>query len=142
MKYLKVHYIIQLLIISLLSSGCGSSGRTSNAVTNTGKGTSPQVTYTVTANGATDVFINSKIGAFFTTEMDPATINASTFTLKQGSTTVLGDVSYNGLGAVFTPIHNLTPNAAYTATITKQARDLAGNSLISDYVWGWKTGAG
>jgi hypothetical protein len=100
------------------------------------------VTYTVNANGATDVPVNTKAGAFFTTEMDPATVNASTFTLRQGATPVSGTVSYSGLGAIFTPLHYLTPNTTYTATISGQARDLAGNPLGSDYVWSWTTGTG
>jgi hypothetical protein len=141
MKNFKRYYLLPLSILCfLIIAGCSSSGGSTG--NSPGSGTSPKVTYTLNANGATDVFVNSKSGAFFTTEMDPSTINASTFTLKQGSTPVSGEVTYKGLGAVFTPLHNLAPYTTYTATITKQARDLAGNALQSDYVWSWSTGAG
>jgi len=107
-----------------------------------GNGIRPLVTYTINSNGATNVFINTKIGVFFTKEMNPRTINESTFILKQGKRQVKGRVTYNGLGAVLTPYHELTPFVTYTARITKKVRDLTGNSLVRDYVWSWTTGSG
>ncbi len=103
----------------------------------------PTVTGTINANGAINVPINTKVGATFSKAMNPATITPATFTFKQGATTVPGTVSYSGLNAVFTPTSNLLPNTLYTATITIGARDLSvpGNSLASDYVWSWTTGA-
>jgi len=136
------NYLLPLSILCfLIITGCSSSGGSAAGGNSPANGTSPKVTYTVNANGATNVAVNSKSGAFFTTEMDPATINASTFTLRQGATPVSGKVGYNGLGALFTPLHNLAPYTTYTATITNQARDLEGNSLGSDYSWSWTTGA-
>ncbi len=103
--------------------------------------TPPMVTATINANGATGVATNTKVGATFSEAMDPSTITASTFTLKQGTTAVPGTVAYSGVTAVFTPASNLAFSTTYTATITTGARDLAGNALASDYVWSWTTGA-
>ncbi len=102
--------------------------------------TAPLVTATVNANGATGVALNSKDGATFSEAMDPATITAATFMLKQGTTPVAGAVNYSGVNAVFTPTSALTANTTYTATITTGAKDLAGNPLASNYVWSWTTG--
>jgi hypothetical protein len=136
------YYLLSLSILCFfIIAGC-SSGGSAGSVNSTESKTSPKVTYTVNANGATNVFINTKNGAFFTTEMDPATINNSTFILKQGTTPVPGEVTYNGLGAIFTQLNNLAPHTTYTATITSQAKDLSGNPLGNDYVWSWTTGAG
>lgn len=141
MNLLVKTYLFPVLLFCLyFIAGCSSSGD-SPAYNINPAITSPKVTYTNNANGATDIAVNTKSGAFFTSEMDPGTINSSTFILKQGSTPVSGKVTYNGLGAVFTPLQNLAPNTTYTATITNQARDLAGHSLESDYVWSWTTGA-
>ena len=106
--------------------------------------TAPTVTTTVTANGATGVGIGSPISAAFSEAMDPSTLSATTVTLKQGATTVLGSVSYTGSNAVFTPTNPLSGGLNYTATITggaAGAKDLAGNALVSDYVWSWTTAA-
>jgi Bacterial Ig-like domain len=46
----------------------------------------PVVTFTNNLNGATNVPINTKVGAFFTEAIDPLTITSTTFTLMQGAT--------------------------------------------------------
>ncbi|MBI3525759.1 MAG: Ig-like domain-containing protein [Betaproteobacteria bacterium] len=103
--------------------------------------TAPTVTATLNANGATNVAINTKVGATFSKAMDPLTITAATFTLKQGTTAVAGVVTYVGVNAVFTPVSNLAVNTIYTATVTTGAKDVSGNALASNFVWSWTTGA-
>jgi hypothetical protein len=103
--------------------------------------TPPTVTATSSANGATGVLTNTKIGATFSEALDPLTITTTTFTLKQGTTPVSGTVSYSGVNAVFAPTTNLAASTAYTATITSGAKDLAGNGLVTDFVWGFTTAA-
>ena len=100
--------------------------------------TAPAVTLTSPADDATGVAVNTKIVAAFSDEMDPSTINNTTFTLKQGTADVPGTVSYSG-SAVFTPATDLLNNTTYTATITTGAKDLAGNALASDFGWSFTT---
>lgn len=102
--------------------------------------TKPTVIATINANNATGVPINTKVGATFSEAMDHLTISTATFTLKKGTVTVPGTVTYSGVNAVFTPSANLSANTLYTATITTGAKDLSGNALASDYVWSWTTG--
>jgi hypothetical protein len=101
----------------------------------------PTVSSTVPANAATGVAINSAMAATFSETMDPLTITNTTFTLKQGTTPILGTVTYAGLTATFTPTVNLAASTIYTATITTGAKDIAGNALASSYVWTFTTGA-
>jgi hypothetical protein len=101
----------------------------------------PTVISTVPANAATGVAFNTKVSATFSKSMDPSTVTGTTFTLKQGTTAVSGLVTYGGTTATFSPAANLLPNSVYTATITTGAKDLAGNVLVSDYVWSFTTGA-
>ena len=103
--------------------------------------TAPTVIATINANGATGVAINTKVGATFSEAMDPTTITAATFTLRQGTTPVAGTTSYSGVNAVFAPANALANNTNYTATVTTGAKDLAGNALAANYVWSWTTGA-
>jgi hypothetical protein len=70
-----------------------------------------------------------------------SSINNTTFLLKQGTTPVSGIVTYSGTTALFSPSANLLSNVVYTATITTGAKDLAGNSLVSNYIWSFTTGA-
>jgi hypothetical protein len=101
----------------------------------------PTVTSTVSANSAINVALNSVSTANFSEPLDPLTITSSTFSLKQGTTTVSGAVTYSGLVANFTPSANLAANTLYTATVTTGVKDLAGNPLASNYVWSFTTGA-
>src|ERR1700674_5120718 len=102
--------------------------------------TNPTVTATDPANAAIDVPIGNKLTATFSEAMNPATITTTTFTLKQGTMSVPGKVTYSGVTAVFTPASFLFSNGVYTATITVGAKNLAGNALASNYVWSFTTG--
>ena len=102
--------------------------------------TRPAVKATDPAKAATGVPIGNKISATFSEAMNPATITTTTFTLKQGTTTVSGAVTYSGVTAVFTPASYLASSTVYTATITAGTKDLAGNTPASNYVWSFTTG--
>ena len=103
--------------------------------------TAPTVTGTINANGATNVAINTKVGATFSEAMDPSTITTTTFTLKQGATIVPGTVAYLGVNAVFTPASNLAASTPYTVTVTTGAKDVAGNPMAANFTIGWTTAA-
>jgi len=103
--------------------------------------TAPTVSFTVPANAATDVAISQKIAATFSEAMDPLTTTTITFTLKQGTTPVVGTVTYAGVTATFNPLSALAPSTSYTATITTGTKDLAGNALANTFVWSFTTGA-
>ena len=99
----------------------------------------PTVSFVVPANADTGVATNQKISATFSVAMDPATINTTTFNLKQGSAVVTGTVIYAGVTATFSPTNQLAGNTIYTATITTGAKDLNGNSLAAAFVWSFTT---
>ncbi len=105
----------------------------------TGDTTRPTVSFTVPANAATGVAINSTIAVTFSKPLNPRTITPVSFTLKRGTAAVLGTVSYAGLTAIFSPTNPLDPNATYTASITS-VKDLAGNALATSYTWTFGTG--
>lgn len=71
--------------------------------------------------------------------MDPVTINSTTFTIKQGSNTLAGIVTYSGTIASFTPTNPLLADAVFTATIKTGAKNLAGVSVANDFVWNFST---
>ena len=91
-------------------------------------------------DGEINVVINKQISATFNVEMDPATINASTFEVMQGADQVFGTVNYSGFTATFTPSVNLKGNSVYMARITTGAHDPAENALEEDHIWTFTTG--
>ena len=101
----------------------------------------PIVISTNPANNDTAVSVFTNVNATFNKEVDPGTLNTTSFTLRQGSTVVTGVVTYTGLTATFTPVEPLLFNKVYTATIAKGVKDLANNATIADYVWSFTTGS-
>jgi len=103
-------------------------------------GIPPTVTVTDPANAAISVVLNKIVTATFSVPMNPLTITASTFTVKQGTTPVVGTVTYTGLTASFTPAVPFAANTVYTGTIMTGANNLTGIPLATDYVWTFSTG--
>jgi hypothetical protein len=101
----------------------------------------PLVLSTSPTSNETGVVLNKVVNATFNMPMDPATINLTTFTLKQGTTNIPGLVTYSGNSAFFTPNANLIGNTIYTATLSNGAQNVAGVALASNYVWNFTTGA-
>lgn len=113
----------------------------------TADATAPVLITTNVLDGATGLPVNSSSTATFSEPMNPATLAspATSFTVKvtSSSAPVAGVVTYIGNTATFTPNSDLAPNTQYTSTITTDAKDLAGNALISGLranPWRWTTG--
>lgn len=110
--------------------------------------TAPTVTAISPADGSTAVCpLTGSANATFSEAMDATTINASTFTVTDNGVAVAGTVSYSAL----TQVATFTPTAAtgfaasrsFVVTIasgTTGVKDLAGNPLAANRVWGFSTG--
>lgn len=105
----------------------------------TGVLAAPTVISTDPINNAIGVSLNKTITANFSMNMDPLTINGTTFTLKQGTATIAGAVTYSGTTASFNPTNALVEGKIYTATITTGAKSATGVALANDYVWNFTT---
>lgn len=94
-------------------------------------------------DGATDIAVNSVVTATFSEAVDPASVNAFSFTLMAGKTTVSGSVTYNSSNrtATFSPYSNLSLATTYTVTITTDVQDLANNQMTDNYTWSFTTGS-
>ena len=103
--------------------------------------TAPAVISTTPIENAIDVDIVKMIRATFSEGMDAASINESTFTLFSGSIPVSARASYDAKTrtAALNPDRNLEFGATYTATITDETADLAGNKLDGNYSWTFTT---
>ncbi|PJZ53463.1 Ig-like domain-containing protein [Leptospira adleri] len=100
----------------------------------------PTVTIVNPIHSSIGIATNSSITAAFSEGMDCISLTTATFTLSNGSA-VAGNVSCFGTGAVFTPSVSLLPGTSYTATILVGAKDLANNSIGSNFSWNFTTGA-
>lgn len=105
--------------------------------------TDPTLTPPSPANGATSVSVGTTVSATFNEAIDPATINANSFELRDAANTLVGaTVTYNAATrtATLNSISNLTGNTTYTARLKGGiVKDQAGNSLAADFTWTFTT---
>ncbi len=104
--------------------------------------TPPTVVSTSPANNATNVQVNTVVTANFSEAMRAASITTGQFTLyRVGFGPVNGTVtvSTDNLSATFTPSGNLASNQSYTANVTTDVVDLAGNPLAAARTWSFTT---
>jgi uncharacterized membrane protein len=103
--------------------------------------TKPTISSTRPATDATDFAVHDPITAVFSEPIDAATLTQSTFSVVDANKTpVVGTVTYAGTTATFTPAQLLAPLETYTATLTADIKDVAGNTLASARTWTFKTG--
>ncbi|MGH9890634.1 MAG: N,N-dimethylformamidase beta subunit family domain-containing protein, partial [bacterium] len=109
--------------------------------------TPPSVVARSPASGATDVNTGSSVTATFDEAIDTATINGSTFELRDsGNALVSAAVTYTGATktATLNPTSALGNLAAYTATLRGGAtdpriKDVSGNPLAANVSWSFTT---
>lgn len=124
-----------LAIISCSSRHVAEKAETPDTTPPTVESVSPE-------SGATAVASTTVITCTFNEAMNESTINVASFLLTDSATTtVAGKVTYNTLSNVasFTPYSPLEHNTIYTATITTDTADAAGNFISTSFSWSFTT---
>jgi hypothetical protein len=106
-------------------------------------------------NSAVSVAVAVQPTVTFSEDLTATTFKTTKITLKQGSTTVAGSVTYSGKVATFKPDSSLITNKVYTGTVTFGVKegDDEGNHESDDkssdvskssgnYTWSFTTGVG
>ena len=105
--------------------------------------TPPTVSTTAPAANAPGVDPNATIVATFSKVMDPLTITAASFTVRQGPTAVPGALAFSvdGATATFAPDSPLAASTTYTAALGTGIKDQGGLALASPFSWSFTTAA-
>ncbi len=129
-------FCIAILVIQV--SACTGSSSTSGVLQNS----APSVASTAPSTSETSVTLSTAITVTFSKNIDPATINSASFSLKEARTSVIisGSIILNGRTATFTPLNGLSADTTYIVTITSGIKDLVGNNLSNNYSWRFSTG--
>ena len=121
---------------------CTTAGTTVPTVTATNPSNGNQFASTSTAGVAAG---GKWVTATFSLAMNPASINATSFSLapQGGAALVPASVSYNAATrvATLTTAAALLANTSYTAVIQSSATSAAGTPVGCPYVWSFKTAA-
>lgn len=109
--------------------------------------TAPVIIATSPGNGATGISTNTSVSAIFSEAMNAATINSSSFELRNSDNVLIpSGVSYNAAAkkATLTPLAPLSNLSSYTATVkggSAGVKDVAGNAMANHRIWSFTTAA-
>jgi len=132
-----------------LGSACGSVPATPDggerdgapssdgAPIDTPTGPAPEVVSVTPADAANAVEPAAPVTAVFSIDMDPASIDVTTFKVVVGTADVPGTVSYDAASktATFTPSAGLPLTGTLVATIGAAVRSAGGAGLAADHRW-------
>jgi methionine-rich copper-binding protein CopC len=100
----------------------------------------PQVLSTTPLNNADDVSINATITVHFSEEMDTDSVRTGLVVHDSLENPVIGNTtpSIDGLSITFKPLFSFGYGEPYTVTVLKTVKDLAGNTMATDHVFGFR----
>jgi uncharacterized protein DUF4082/concanavalin A-like lectin/glucanase superfamily protein/galactose oxidase-like protein/Big-like domain-containing protein/purple acid phosphatase-like protein/Kelch motif protein len=107
----------------------------------------PRIASTTPDAGAAGVPVSTAVKVKFDEALDPATVNAGSIAMKDGSSAaVVASVTYDDATrtATLTPLSPLSLGKQYTVTVLSGnagVTDVAGNRLAADKVWSFSTPA-
>ena len=119
--------------MSVAVTACGGSGTVLPR---------PAVVSTAPAEAATGIPVDTIISATFNQQMNPSTVNESTFVLSDPeSALVPGEVTYDSANFIgmFTPHSPLLPATTYTVGISSGVTNIADKPLPADFTWTFTT---
>ena len=134
-----VKYLVVILIFPFILALSACGGGDGEAPPPPPPPASPQVIAVSPTQSSDTALVTSLVTAQFDREMEPTTITASSFYVccDVNSNNIAGGLTFQGSVeiATFTPSEDLDPGKKYTATITTDVTDSAGNPLARNYVW-------
>jgi methionine-rich copper-binding protein CopC len=95
--------------------------------------TKPTIVATDPLNNAVAVSVNKAIVLKFSEFMDPLSIDGTTISLMQGTTSVAGEVTYADSTAKFTPTADLAFATSYSIKVTTGVTDFSGNAIAAAF---------
>jgi ice-binding like protein/Big-like domain-containing protein len=123
-----------LATVALIAAACGD-----NSPTQPPASAIPTMSSTGPASAATGVPRNVAVTATFSENMNSSTISTATFTLSSGGIAIPAVVTYLGKTATLNPVSTLASNTVFTATMSRGAKDLQGDSMAAAKVWSFTT---
>ncbi|MFB6264926.1 MAG: Ig-like domain-containing protein [Bradymonadaceae bacterium] len=99
----------------------------------------PTVSSTTPTEGETGVATDVTIEVTFSEAVESSTVTPSSLTLSTGGNSVSASVTASGKTATLDPDADLDAGTLYTAEVTTDVEDAAGNALARSYTWSFRT---
>jgi hypothetical protein len=137
--------------LACIISACGGGGGGSTTATanpdsntpteNAAPDTTPPQVTSYSPSTATSVSRHSEISATFNEALQAGSVTGANFQVTRSGVSVPGALSYEASSnkATFVPEDPLDVLASFRATVTTGVKDAAGNGLVADQSWNFKT---
>lgn len=138
----KMSKLLVALFVTGILAGCGGGGGSSDTPPAPIDTTTPSVVSTNPAHEAVSVPTNRAVTVTFNKAINPASINSSTFSLRNDNTGALvtGSLTYDEPSRTATLRPDaLAADTTYRATVTSQITDMNGRRMTADYTWQFTT---
>lgn len=132
-------FIFPILVLFALLISCSKNSPTEPQPP---KDTTPPTVVSVSPTYNSTVSIPAAITATFSEDLNPKTVNDTTFTVGDNTGSVSGKVTYANKIATFTPNSPLHAGATYSMNLPSPGiADKAGNQMMYGYSWIFNTNA-
>jgi hypothetical protein len=131
---------VRLLVVPgliLVTAVCGEDGNGGPPLPS--DTVAPAVTALAPPPLAQDVARDATIRVTFSEPINPATVGIGSFLVRRALDTVPGSYVFDDSTIAFAPDAELASLALYSVTLTRGIRDPAGNQLIRDTAWSFRT---
>ncbi len=98
-----------------------------------------QVVSVYPENGSDKIPANATLEVIFNDNIDMTTVNSSNFIVNGGAVTGIFSYENQLKKVMFKPDPELVFGTSYMVTLTKDIKNVAGESMLSDYSWSFKT---
>ncbi len=138
-KNVRAGALYLLVVFVLLLAACGGGGGGGNQPISNSS-INPLIKSVYPSPNSTGIPVNAAVTATFSSVMNAATINGTTFIVNGPGGQVPGSVNYDPSSrtATFTPT-SLIYNTVYTTTLTSGIEDASGNPLSPPVSWSFTT---
>jgi len=128
---------IALISFLTIMMACSEPGTSIEDILNESE---PNIVSVFPADGESDIARDQVISVTFNVVMDPSTINDSTFSVSNGTSSVKGIIDYSEMTATFTPYNTFDAETDYTVSLAAGIRSRTGVAVATDQSWGFMTG--
>lgn len=133
MKGVTATYIAVIILAAWF--GCSGEPSADNTYDPNNDRVRPAVLSISPVNNQVAVSVHDKITATLSEDIDTLSITSDNVVILDGSHNIVaGVISYSGRKITITPVEKMNNCQEYTVVLTDRIRDLAGNTLASDYI--------
>lgn len=137
--WIKIVSAATIVLTAILNTGCKDADLPGLSESLNQSESHMQVIQTSPEDDATNIDLDSSIRAIFNAPVDSASINDTTFIVRQDTSQISGSFTYRDSIITFIPSSEFTRNTLVNTLISANVTDVEGNNMDQDFEWNFTT---